>query len=124
MRYILAIIAVCVHLFCGCVLAEGGSSETSIMSLDYAIGGGPAPESCRTNVQISVEGETLVLEINAFDPEAERNHDCQATRHDSPVWDEECVEFFLATCAELPESYYHIGINPKGTVYEIGRAHV
>ncbi len=93
-----------------------GGTDSDPMPIANGIGGGAMNLDAAVTARLA-DG-CLLVKFVCMDPNAEKLSASMAAGADAPVWDDDCVELFIAPCAANPASYYHIGVNALGTVYD------
>lgn len=74
------------------------------------------PAEYATDVGIVQDGDSLCFLVKAAEPEPDKIK-LTCTKHDEPVWGDDCVELALFPPA-IENCYYHIAVNPNGAVYD------
>ena len=69
-----------------------------------------------TQTSLLWDSEHLYIAVKAYIPEAQIPHVSQ-TQHDSPIWEDECVEILIDPNLKT-ETYYHLVINPIGALFD------
>ena len=72
-----------------------------------------APARFPTEARVAWDPEALYLRVRCSDEEIWATH----LRRDAPLWEEEVVEWFVAT-AEDPSSYAELEWNPHGALFD------
>ena len=91
-----------------------------VYPIQYSFYASPAPTT--TDVRMIADGD--LLRVRFVCSEARAGELKPMVREaDGPVWDDDCVEIFLAPNPADPAAFYHIGFNALGTVYDAYNDH-
>jgi hypothetical protein len=81
--------------------------------IQYSFGASPA--KAKTDVRMIADGDMLRIRFVCSEPRAGELSPMVRVA-DGSVWDDDCVELFLAPNPADPAAFYHIGFNAMGTV--------
>jgi hypothetical protein len=73
-----------------------------------------------TNAQVGWDADNLYVDVRCYEPNMDKLK-VSATKRDSgvpPIWDDDCVEIFVAPDAAAPEKGVHYIINAAGTLFD------
>lgn len=75
----------------------------------------PIPKELATSVCILSDDKYLYFLVNAKEPQIDKMK--MSAGHDSPVWSNDAMEFFIYP-PTAANSYYQMAVNPKGTIFD------
>ena len=77
---------------------------------------GTEVSSTLTETFLMWDAENFYIGVKAYVPQAYLPYISQ-TQHDSPIWEDECIEFLIDSVPET-ESYYHLVVNPIRAIFD------
>ncbi len=77
---------------------------------------GTSEPQAPTQTALLWDAENLYIGVKAYIPETQIPHISQ-TQHDSPIWEDECVEILVDPNLKT-DTYYHFVINPIGALFD------
>ncbi len=80
----------------------------------FLLADGSAPAAQATSVRLAWDGAALHVRFDCADRDSWGTY----LRRDDPLYEEECVEVFLAAGAVAPAAYLEFEVSPRGTLFD------
>lgn len=87
--------------------------ESAPTATDFRLNTGKGPARCRTEAQICCDAENLYIAVRCEEPETDKLTIVNRV-DDAPVWQDDCVEIFIAPNAVASDYFHHFAVNPAG----------